>query len=105
MIICGDAQQRPSDASQIPLSPPHIGRCPSAPVPTIGLLVRLALRRRPSRVSMPPRRCTSVLARCRIFGRDAARSSSQPRLRVLVEPSLDLFVGHRIALVDDLVFD
>jgi alkanesulfonate monooxygenase SsuD/methylene tetrahydromethanopterin reductase-like flavin-dependent oxidoreductase (luciferase family) len=34
MIICGDAQQRPSDASQIPLSSPHFGRgpvCPSRP--------------------------------------------------------------------------
>jgi hypothetical protein len=33
MIICGDAQQRPSDASQIPLSPPHFGRLPACTLP------------------------------------------------------------------------
>ena len=29
----GDAQQRPSDASQVPLSSPHFGRCPVCSLP------------------------------------------------------------------------
>jgi hypothetical protein len=33
MIICGDAQQRPSDASQIPLSSPYFGRLPVCSLP------------------------------------------------------------------------
>ena len=80
MIICGDAQQRPSDASQIPL-------------------VRLAPRRRDR--SQRPDATSRLPPRYRWAMRPMPHP--HPPLSTLIEPCLDLLIGHGIELVDDLV--
>jgi hypothetical protein len=95
--ICGDAQQRRVTRHKFLDRRPISVAGPSAPFPTIGLLVRLAPRRR--------RRSQRADAAAPLHLRTGAMPHFQPRLGTLVEPGFDLLIAHVLELVDDLVLD